>query len=574
MTEPTPTAIPTPTPPVKKGGKPPVLMAFLRQVPTFVVLGALGAVAVWGHRTGWTMPRFSELSHQEAAHGEEDWCAEHNVPESVCIACNPELVGGNMADWCKEHGVAESRCTICHPEILISGIAADWCREHGLPESSCTICHAEIASLKMTTELGGTKSAATATKPAISKKERPEPDLSFAVSMPPAPGKDPKTCQNHAHKVQFASAEAINKVGVKLAYVTEGPITQALQANAELGYDRSLIAQVSPRSGGAAWKVFKELGQPVKKGELMLLVESAEVGKLKAELLELAAVVDSRGKAVSRLETSAGAGFRTTAELQEAQAALKEAQVRSYNARQALIALGLSLSKEEAEKPTEQGLQFLGLPVDVTGSLNRETTTANLLPVFAPQDGIITARGVTAGEIVELNKPLFTITDTRKMWMTLDMPAEQAARAKLGQSVAFQPDGQAAGMVAGVIDWISTAIDDQTRTLKMRAVVENADGRLRANTFGRVDMTIRETPSAILVPTEAIQWEGCCHVVFVRLSETIFQTRKVRIGARAGGMTEIMAGVLPGEVVTSVGSSVLLADILKSTLGAGCADHH
>ena len=61
--------------------------------------------------------------------------------------------------------------------------------------------------------------------------------------------------------------------------------------------------------------------------------------------------------------------------------------------------------------------------------------------------------------------------------------------------------------------------------------------------------------------------------MFVRASDTIFKTRKVRIGAKASGMTEIMAGLLPGEVVATTGSHVLTAGIQMSLLGAGCADH-
>ncbi len=51
----------------------------------------------------------------------EDWCAEHEVPESMCTRCNPSLVPAFQAtgDWCAEHGLPESQCRICNPEIRI-----------------------------------------------------------------------------------------------------------------------------------------------------------------------------------------------------------------------------------------------------------------------------------------------------------------------------------------------------------------------------------------------------------------------------------------------------------------------
>jgi cobalt-zinc-cadmium efflux system membrane fusion protein len=134
----------------------------------------------------------------------------------------------------------------------------------------------------------------------------------------------------------------------------------------------------------------------------------------------------------------------------------------------------------------------------------------------------------------------------------------------------LRPDHARGEPVAGQVDWISTAVDDVTRTLQARAMVDNADGVLRANTFGKAQIVIRPTTKVIAVPSAAVQWEGCCHVVFVRLADTVFQTRKVRIGTRDAAFTEVLVGLLPGEVVVTAASHVLLAEILKSNLGAGC----
>jgi cobalt-zinc-cadmium efflux system membrane fusion protein len=126
--------------------------------------------------------------------------------------------------------------------------------------------------------------------------------------------------------------------------------------------------------------------------------------------------------------------------------------------------------------------------------------------------------------------------------------------------------------VTGAISWISTAVDEVTRTIKVRAEVDNEDDRLRANSFGQARIVVRATPNAIAVPSEAVQWEGCCHVVFVRLTDEIFATRKVILGARDAAYTELLVGLLPGEVVATTGSHVLKSEILKSKLGAGCCE--
>ena len=104
----------------------------------------------------------------------------------------------------------------------------------------------------------------------------------------------------------------------------------------------------------------------------------------------------------------------------------------------------------------------------------------------------------------------------------------------------------------------------------MRAELDNQADTLRAHLYGTASIQIRAAPKAIAVPTKALQWEGCCHIVFVRLADEIFQTRKVKLGTADAAYTEVLAGLLPDEVVVTEGSSVLKAEILKSRLGAGC----
>ena len=122
----------------------------------------------------------------------------------------------------------------------------------------------------------------------------------------------------------------------------------------------------------------------------------------------------------------------------------------------------------------------------------------------------------------------------------------------------------------GKITWISTSVDERTRTIKVRADLENPEGKLRAHAFGTARIVIRETPDAVAVPEEAVQWEGCCHIVFVRVRDDLFQVRKVRLGARGAGFIEVLVGVAAGEVVATRGSHVLKSEILRSRLGAGC----
>jgi cobalt-zinc-cadmium efflux system membrane fusion protein len=164
------------------------------------------------------------------------------------------------------------------------------------------------------------------------------------------------------------------------------------------------------------------------------------------------------------------------------------------------------------------------------------------------------------------------------LWLNLNVRQADARYVTYGQKVLFSPsDSVNEPEDQGTVSWISTGADDVTRTVKVRVDLPNEDGRLRANTFGTGRIVLREEPKAIVVPSEAIHWDGTCNIVFVRDKDffkkdapKIFHVRSVRTGVKDGDSTEIIAGLLPGEVVASKNSVILEAQLLKANLGAGC----
>ncbi|MBI3861813.1 MAG: efflux transporter periplasmic adaptor subunit, partial [Planctomycetia bacterium] len=121
---------------------------------------------------------------------------------------------------------------------------------------------------------------------------------------------------------------------------------------------------------------------------------------------------------------------------------------------------------------------------------------------------------------------------------------------------------------------------EPSRTLRVRVLLDNEDRRLRDKTFGTARILLREEAHAVVVPREAVQSTADAHFVFVRDknylqegSPKVFHVRQVRIGARDDQYVELLAGALPGEVIATKGAPVLLAQLLRSNLGAGCGCH-
>jgi cobalt-zinc-cadmium efflux system membrane fusion protein len=95
---------------------------------------------------------------------------------------------------------------------------------------------------------------------------------------------------------------------------------------------------------------------------------------------------------------------------------------------------------------------------------------------------------------------------------------------------------------------------------------------LRANMFGQAQVAVRTNENAMLVSQEAVQWDGCCNVVFVRHTDTIYQPYQVTLGYEHDGYYVVERGLPAGESVVTQGSFLLKTEILKGSIGAGCCE--
>lgn len=514
--------------------RPSLIRRLLHSIPTLLTFGMLIAIGWFGHHFGWKLPKASELRGEVASAKNPEWCSEHNVSETICVECNAKLMPKvEKPRWCKLHGVSE--CPTCHPEL------AQVAGEAKLPQYD--------------------------TVAAINQFDRVENN---------------SRCKKFLRRIQFESLEAFNKSGIDVDVATERPMFEALRINGELGYDQTQVAHLSTRSSGSVWKVLKTLGDEVQPGEVLALIDAAVVGKEKSELGRAIVHQQLKKRTLDSLKSAAGAVPEK--QIREAESAYEEAQINVIMSTQALVNLGFDvpggLTKQDAQQLTHT-LQCLGLPPELCDSFaGKGTMTMNLIPIIAPQDGVIVEMDVVAGEVVQPEKALLTLANLSRMWLTLHVKQEDSEKLSLGQRVKFQADG-GKQEVTGRLSFISPSVDEATRTIKVRAVLGNKNRVLKANSFGTGWIVLREEPKAITVPLDALQSDGDCQIVFVRDKDflkkdsfKVFHARQVRVGARSDTHVELLAGVLPGEVIATKGSASLRAELLKSAFGEGCCGGH
>ncbi|MBL9122867.1 MAG: efflux RND transporter periplasmic adaptor subunit [Planctomycetaceae bacterium] len=390
-----------------------------------------------------------------------------------------------------------------------------------------------------------------------------------ADPAPAAPTPDPTAVD----QLELGSHEAVVKAGIEMVEARQTPMDHSVVATGVIDYNQTRVAQLSSRVPGIAWRVEKRAGQAVHNGDVLAIVEAVDVGTAKSEFLKALAQMELKAKVLARLDPTVVAARQ----IHEVEAQLREARIAVFTAQQNLVNLGLPISTDEfsplSDEERAAKMRFLGLPAEIVAELDPERTTANLLPLIAPFDGVVISREMVVGEAVATTEPQFIVADVEKMWIKLDVRQEDALQLKIGQEVKFRPDG-IPNEVSSTVSWIATEVDPKTRTVEVRAIVDNplvqaatpqqAEQRLlRANTFGTGLIRVSENSHAVVVPNQAIQWDGNNHVVFVNQEGARFESRKVAIGCVDDNDSEILSGIQVGERVVTVGSHVIKSEILR-----------
>src|SRR5262249_22635672 len=234
----------------------------LRTVPTLLVGAALCGLFYWGHTTNWAAPRFYQLLAGEREKDDDG--------EMKPRAKDPE--GPTKHAWCEQHNVPEEQCVICHPEL-----------------------------------------AAKSASPAELKP--------VAVAFDPSalPTHDPRGCKLLTARVRFASEEALRNAGLRVEAVREQAMAATVTAIASLAYDPDPVGKLAPRAAGIVTHVLKDLGEKIKAGEVIAILDAPDVGRAKADYLQALVQLQSRTRAREALKT----GSAPDKSIAEAESALR-----------------------------------------------------------------------------------------------------------------------------------------------------------------------------------------------------------------------------------------------------------
>lgn len=380
--------------------------------------------------------------------------------------------------------------------------------------------------------------------------------------------------------LKFESPGAFEKAGIEIVPIRVRSMGETIRANGMIDFDQHHVARVSGIVSGKVSRVQRRLGDSVKKGEVLALIESVQVGEAKARFLTALAISQTRDETVRILESVST--IIAQRQLREAKLTAQEARIELLNAEQTLSNLGLKLSIEEFAKLSEvertARIRFLGLPESIGNEIRTTQLTSNLIPLTAPFDGIVIGRDVGLGEVVEPARPLFEVADVSRMWIVLNVRKEDAYKLRLGQTIRFQGDGLK-DPVESKVSWIASEVDEIKRSLVVRGEIPNrlrtdidsdsANFALKAKTFGTGVIEVGGKADALVVPREAVHDDGGKRYVFLQENDRTFRAIEVKTGLEDSEDVEILSELPREGRLAGRGSHVLKSQMLLQKIDSG-----
>jgi cobalt-zinc-cadmium efflux system membrane fusion protein len=297
-------------------------------------------------------------------------------------------------------------------------------------------------------------------------------------------------------------------------------------------------------------------------------VETAKA-HLKAAQAEVRAARGRVQQAAAKVETALSRQSQVEARLDQAR---KQAEIAAQAlAREERVFQGGFLTSKEivdAEAAVRAAELERQAAADRIRLLGGTPGGGSEIAVTTPISGRVTERTVTLGETVTPEKPLLTIISLGTVWVQMAVAQGSLSQVRVGQPVTITSDTAPGRTFSGIVSYIGDVVDETTRTVKVRAVIQNVGGVLKPQTFVRGVLRTDRHTQALAVPSDAVQTYQGKSVVFVRGEHAgEFVPKEVGTGATEGGLTILTSGLQPGDRVVTRGAFTVKAQGMKSELG-------
>jgi cobalt-zinc-cadmium efflux system membrane fusion protein len=360
----------------------------------------------------------------------------------------------------------------------------------------------------------------------------------------------------------------MDRLGVTTAAIDEKAAPRTLELAGSLNFDPNRLFRVqarfagevielgkvyepgSPETGGRTRERDLRYGDSVRKGDLMAVVLSKDLGEKKSELVDALVKLhlDEKNLKYIRELVDRGVGPEVNLRQQEALVAAD----RNAAARAELTLRTWQLPKEEIDALKKEADRLRNL--DEKRDMAKETEWAKV-EVRAPHDGTIVEKNVTVRNMVDPTFDLYKIADLSKLGVVVhayeeDLRTLQALPRHYPWRVRLPADPRIPTLPGDGIEQLGLVVDPNQRTDPVMGRVDNPDGKLKVGQFATATVDLPPPPGVVSVPAAALDEDGSESVVFVQLDPAhprILRMRRVVVTQRMGDTVYVRSVLTPEQ---------------------------
>ncbi len=344
--------------------------------------------------------------------------------------------------------------------------------------------------------------------------------------------------------------EKLQAAGIETRKVNPEPLSALISATAVIEFNGDRLSKVSPRVSGRVAKLLASQGDRVKAGQPLAYLDSVELDQAWSDYVKARGKVELAKKSLGREETLFEKKVSAEKDVIKARQEMGEAEA------------DLNLSME----------RFRLLGIDVVGMEQQKNGNKDaghpLIPLASVVSGAVIERTATPGEIVGTDKVLFTIADLSSLWVVIDIYENSLPLIHSGTGVKVSVSALPDAVFNGTIAHVGDVVDEKSRTIKARVIVDNASGKLKPGMFATVSIDAKgpSREQVIAVPEDALLLDGTTSYVFVETGPGAFARRDVTVGRNLGKRIEVTDGLKKGDSFVIKGAFVLKSELKKESL--------
>jgi len=353
------------------------------------------------------------------------------------------------------------------------------------------------------------------------------------------------------------TSKAQAEQNIAVAPVESGSALSGYQAKGKIALPDNATWRVGVLAEGRVDSVNANLGDAVRRGQILAKVHSHDVHEARAAY---ANAIAERTRSLAA-EALAQKNYERSQRLYQLKAeplvAVEEAKQQVVNAQSSTHEADNNVHREEAHLS-----EILGVPPSTMHDDGQD-----LMPIKAPAAGHILAKNVTPGAILSPSQDAFVIGDLSHLWMLASVDAATLAKLRVGERATVTVPDVPGATYEGKITNLGQEFDPTTRMIQVRIAIIHPDSRLRPEMLANAEFSIGEAKPALFIPQDAVQQVNGEDIVFVQIASERFHVQTVELGEIANGKVRVLQGLSAGQRVISHGSFVAKSELLKASIG-------